>query len=268
GMSLVRRRVPALATARAGIGAGVRVRADLGTPLGLRLYRYGFCDPEAEVLRGLLAPGDVFVDGGANVGLFTLTAAAAVGPRGRVLAFEPAEQTMALLRANVELNRFGWVELHQLGLAERSGSETLYTFGPGAGLSSFAPAAAGRAEEIPTATLDEMAHRHADRVRLVKLDVEGAELRALEGSRRLLESARPAFMLEVEPEHLARQGASVAAIQELFAGFDYRAFWIGRDTGGPFVSPADGEWTGGDGDPNVLVLASERLPELPLRIVP
>lgn len=267
-VSLVRRPIPALADARASIGAGVRVRADLGTPLGLRLYRYGFCDPEADVIRRLLAPGDVVIDGGANIGLFTLTAAAAVGPKGRVLACEPAGETMALLRANVKLNGFDWVELHERGLAEHSGVETLYTFGPGAGLSSFAPAAEGRAEEIPIATLDEIAGPAFYGVRLVKLDIEGAELRALQGGRRLLESARPVLMLEMEPDHLARQGASVEAIQELLSGLGYRGFRIGRDAHGTFVSPLVGRWVARDGDPNVLAAPSERATDWALRVVP
>jgi FkbM family methyltransferase len=265
-MSLARRRVPPLAIARPRIGRGIRVRADLATPLGKRLYRYGFCEPEADILRRLLRPGDVFVDGGANVGLFTLTAAATVGPGGRVLAVEPANETMALLRANVELNGFGWVELHEVGLAERSGKETLYTFGPGAGVSSFAPAAEGTAEEIPTATLDEIAKDHIDRVRLVKLDIEGAELRALRGSSGLMEASRPFFMLEIEPDHLARQAASVADIEELFAGLDYRGFRMGRDGSAPFISPVEDGWDGGNGTPNVLVVPSEIVDGLPLRV--
>jgi hypothetical protein len=54
---------------------GAWVHADVHTALGVGLYRYGFCAVEARVCAELLRPGDVFVDGGANIGLFALRGA-------------------------------------------------------------------------------------------------------------------------------------------------------------------------------------------------
>ena len=67
--SLVRRRVPWLRRVVVPYDTGrSSIEADLGTALGLLLYRYGYADPDVDLLRALLTPGDVFVDGGAALG--------------------------------------------------------------------------------------------------------------------------------------------------------------------------------------------------------
>lgn len=135
GVSLVRRAVPRWATPEVDLG-GVLVRADLATAYGLYLYRKGFPEPEARLLRGLLRPGDVFIDGGAHSGTFTLIAAAIVGPEGRVLACEPAAGTVQLLRRNVELNALRNVDIFPVAIAERAGTLPSVSFAPDSALGS------------------------------------------------------------------------------------------------------------------------------------
>jgi FkbM family methyltransferase len=202
--------------------------ADLRTALGLALYRYGFQAPEIELTRSLLRPGDTFVDGGANVGLFTLVAAQCVGANGRVVCFEPASATRSALRRNVDLNAYPWVEVRAEALAESEGYQTLLTFnGDEAGLSSFSPAAAAGAisEDVRLATLDGALGTDLDGVRLVKLDLEGAEVKALRGAPRLLAHG-PDLIVEVEPEHLARQDSSVEELVLLLETAGYRLYEI------------------------------------------
>jgi FkbM family methyltransferase len=248
-LSLLRRRLGnPLTTVR--LPGGSLIEADLRTPLGLALYRYGFCEPSAAVVRTTLQPGDVFIDGGANVGLLTLIAARCVGPGGRVIACEPAVGTMALLRSNVRLNGYCWVDLQQVALAERPGEMTLVSFEPGSGLSSFAPLdpATGQQEKVVARTLDSIA---ADQVvRMIKLDLEGAEVRALRGATRLLMTVRPEFIVEVEAQHLERQGASVAELDAFFADAGYEAFSM--DDNGGLTQLAHEWWTRPSEDPNVF----------------
>ena len=66
---------------------------------------------EIRFLLARLKAGDCFVDVGAHVGYFTLPAARRVGPSGRVVAFEPTSGSAKLLRENVHLNDFGWVDI-------------------------------------------------------------------------------------------------------------------------------------------------------------
>jgi len=230
---------------------GVVVRVDLRTAHGRQLFAYGFCEPAAEAMLSLLNPGDVVIDGGANIGLFTTVAAARVGSGGRVVACEPSPTTMELLRENVGLNGFGWVELKEVALAAEPGRLRLQVFSPGSGFSSFAPESTESAREVEVAvtTLDDLAGQHLARTTLVKLDVEGSELLALRGASQLIERARPDFILELEPEHLERQGSSIAEIQELFdtAGYDGYTIADGR------LDPLHGPWRRPQGDPNIVV---------------
>jgi FkbM family methyltransferase len=225
---LVRQRVPGLSDAVVSHDDGrSRIVVDVRTRFGYGIYRYGHHDPDIDFIRGLLAPGDIFVDGGAHIGLFSLAAAARVGPKGCVIAFEPAARTRASLIRNVALNGFHWIDVRTEALSDRPGEREFFSFPVDSwGSSSFAPPGDLPDAErgvVVTTTLDEaLRGLDAGRIRLVKLDLEGAELAALCGATDLLASAHPDLLLEIEPEHLARQGASFDAIRQLLARYGYR----------------------------------------------
>ena len=255
GLSLLRRRSDMLTVPVVAIG-GARIRADLRTPLGLLLYRYGFCPPEARLLAKLLRPGDLFVDGGANIGLFSLIAAAAVGPTGRVLACEPSPTTMALLKANSDANDFNTLELHEVALSDRPGRCRFTIFEPGSGLASFSPEDSGRTIDVAVTTLDALTRPLDGDVAVVKLDIEGAEAKALRGATALIQRDAPIFIVELEPEHLARQGASIDDIRDLLEPRGYEAFAI---TPRALLSQLSGEWQPPDAEaPNVVLAPRSR----------
>jgi FkbM family methyltransferase len=214
---------------RGGLAASV----DLRTSHGLGIYRYReYEDVDFDVLRTLLRPGDVFVDCGANVGMYTLTAAKLVGPTGRVIAFEPAPPTRNALVRNVAANDLHQVTVLPYALGDRSGSMPFTVMGDGGGLSSFAPenAAEGDIVTVPVARLDDCVPPDVNgRVRLVKMDVEGAETAALRGAEGLFQRERPLLLLEVEDAHLRRQGSSADELNGLLSGWGY----VGKTTSGP-----------------------------------
>jgi FkbM family methyltransferase len=238
------------------LDGGPSLGVDLSTPHGRRLFGYGFYEPAARFMKSLLKPGDVVIDGGANIGLFTLLAAAGVGSQGCVIACEPSPTTMRLLRENVDRNGFDWVELREVALASEPGRLSLRVFTPGSGFSSFAPADTtnGVEVEVEVATLDDVASAVLDRLKLVKLDVEGAELRALRGAPQVLTRARPDFILELEPEHLERQGGSIAEVQELFDDAGY----VGYSICDSRLQRLPRLWQRPTGDPNIVVRPGER----------
>jgi len=247
---------PRTRTAVVSLEGGGSIGVDLWTPHGRKWFAYGFCEPAACAMQALLRPGDVMIDAGANIGLFTVLAAARVGPHGHVIACEPATATMQLLRENVARNDFGWVELREVALAEEPGRLEMQVFEPGSGFSSFAPAESARASsiEVDVTTLDDVAGPLLERTRLVKLDVEGAELRALRGAGALLERARPDFIVELEPGHLERQGSSVAEVKALFDDAGYLGYAISRSG----LEPLGGSWHRAAADPNIVVRPKER----------
>jgi FkbM family methyltransferase len=247
---------PGSSNAIVRLDGGGSVVVDLGTPHGRRIFAYGFCEPASRAMRWLLRPGDVVIDAGANIGLFTVLAAGHVGPEGRVIACEPSPTTMELLRQNVGQNDFAWVELREVALAEAPGRLQMHVFTPGSGYSSFAPADTGvsRPVEVLVTTLDDVAGDLLDRTRIVKLDIEGAELRALQGASRLLEHARPDFIVELEPDHLERQGSTVEDVRALFEDAAYSAYAIGEKG----FEPLHETWGRPAGDPNIVVRPRER----------
>jgi FkbM family methyltransferase len=136
--------------------------------------------PEMLVWKDWLRPGDLFVDVGANAGLYTLIAAEA---GAEVIAIEPAADMVQLLTENVRLNAFEQVRIHEVAVMDNVGQVSLR--GPDANRRVASPTDAG---ETRATTLDDLvgdAH-----VRGMKIDVEGNERLVLEGAPQLLSEGR------------------------------------------------------------------------------
>lgn len=270
--SLIRRAVPALSQSVAVYESGKSsIHADLRTPLGLGLYRYGQWDPDVTLVGMLLGPGDSFIDGGAHVGLFTLVAASRVGTAGRVLCFEPTTATRERLVRNVKLNAFQNVEIVPAALSSAKGTAEFRVFDDvSSGLNhlNLGDEQGGRLETVAVTTLDlALADRSYDRVGLIKLDLEGSEHAALLGAQRTLANHRPDLLLEIEPKHLARLGASPEGIESLLRPHGYAFFRVDADAdGGPILVPiADLRQVGPR--PNVFAtVRSERLSEIRISV--
>jgi FkbM family methyltransferase len=260
--SLVRKRIGPLRTARVPYDGGrTSIHADLSTPLGLLLYRYGNRDTDIELVKQLLSPGDVFVDGGANVGLFTLAAAARVGRSGKVIAFEPAREVRLRLTENVALNRLVQVEIVPFALSAAPGEASFRSFDiAGAGLNHLSPVEGegGHVESVTLTTLDTaISPTDRRRLRLIKLDLEGAEHAALRGASEILRDVRPDIVVEIEGAHLARLGSSVREVADLLRAHGYQFFEAKRADGGTLrLSRLDEQLTSSKTGPNVFATAN------------
>jgi FkbM family methyltransferase len=258
GAGFVRRRVLRSHGARVQLGQrGVYFDLDLDTSSGLHIYRHGWHDEAADAIERLVARGGVVIDGGANVGGFSLTAASVVGPEGSVHAVEAAPATAALLRRNVLANPHHAIHVHELALADVEGELELTAFEAGSGMSSLAALDGGSVVRVRATTLDALT-ASLPRVDLVKLDLEGAELRALQGARRLLAERRPALLIELEPDHLGRLGGSVAQLESLLEGAGYAAFDIAVHDGQVRFVAKRSPWRRPAGDPNIVLVPAER----------
>jgi FkbM family methyltransferase len=158
--------------------------------------------PIQEALAKYLNPGDVFYDLGANVGFLTIVAAKLVGATGQVYAFEPSDRNIASIRHNAQINGFNQVEVipkavsHTSGvgellLAEYSGGNTLST-------NSAPPDLAGSIEVDLVAIDDLVAENTIAPPKLIKIDVEGAELDALKGMTQTIKTHQPAIIYEID----------------------------------------------------------------------
>jgi len=182
-----------------------------------------------KVFLKTLREGMTVVDVGANVGYYTLLAARAVGPHGKVFGFEPEPRNFELMRRSVEANGFNaWTTLSSKAVADRAGATQLHIFvdGYGASHSLFAELVPGAKRHIPveTISLDDF-FAGGTRIDLVKLDAEGAEAAIWRGMKRILEeNPHITFFLEFASGHLRAAGENPASfLQDMRrAGFPLR----------------------------------------------
>ena len=180
------------------------------------------------VIRRLLRPGDHFVDGGANVGYFTMLAALLVGAGGRVDAFEPQPENRARLEGHLRRNGLAdRVRVHAEALSDAAGTATIHRFVGDQGNHGTASLFAGdgavssSSVDVPTVRMDEALGADASPA-LVKLDVEGAEALAIAGMTGLLRGPRPpAVILEHNPDAARRAGRGLSEpVERLLATRD------------------------------------------------
>lgn len=142
------------------------------------------------VLRDQLRPGDTFIDAGANIGVYSVLAARLVGPDGKVIAVEMMPDTADRLEHNLELNGIFNVAVCRAALSNTVGQFVTAKVTSGKyGQASIAKGIADDAAlsiQVKTTTLDELS-KNLTGVRLVKMDLEGAEVLALQGAKALLD---------------------------------------------------------------------------------
>ena len=192
---------------------GGPMEVDTGDVVGRVIAVSGTWEPNATaIVRRLLAPGDVFVDLGAHTGYYTLLAAHIVGAEGHVFAFEPSPARYRELLANLSRSTVTNVSAFDVGAGSGATTATLYEAPrPNTGASTLTsgalarPAVATSTEYRPVAVRVVAAesllpHDLLERVRVVKVDVEGYEIEAIQGIERLLGSGAPlAVLVEVSP---------------------------------------------------------------------
>lgn len=153
------------------------------------------------LFKQLATPGMVVVDIGAHAGFFTLIAARNVGAEGKVFAFEPEPRNYELLAKNIALNSYDNVVAEQKAVTDANGTLELFLSVLDSGSHSiYSSAARGVADSltVDATTIDTYLETHGSpRVGLVKLDVEGAEISALEGMQNLFQTT-PGLNLIVE----------------------------------------------------------------------
>lgn len=183
------------------------------------------------LLRPLVPRDGVVIDIGAHAGQFTKLFAA-LAPDGQVIAVEPSPYALGILRHVVKWLRLRNVTVIASGLSDRPGTLILTTPSKrsgavGFGLASFAAPVTvnpARNDPVPVETLDALVARLGlCRIDFIKCDVEGWEMHVLRGGAAALPRWRPALLLEVVENALARAGDRPEMLWELLAPLGYRA---------------------------------------------
>jgi len=167
-------------------------------------------------------------DVGANIGYYTLLAARAVGPAGRVYAFEPEPRNFELLTRNISENGLTNVRPVNAAASSREGVVRLHLDDANFGAHSFVAGSvrtsSGRSVVVRTVGLDAFAGeaRAFGAGVFVKIDVQGAEALVVEGGSRLLSLPAVTVLLEIWPEALVRAGADARRLLAVLEDLGFR----------------------------------------------
>ena len=232
------------------IGDGVVMRVTADDDLARLICSGAYERSERQFAADYLQRGDVFLDVGANAGLFTLLAAQAVGPNGAVHAFEPGSTPFALLETSVRINGFDWVTCHKAGLSNTMERRDLLSaadpLGAFSSLGKPMNAEVVSHENIELWTLYEFLRERVlvGRVAMVKIDVEGWEHRVLEGgSTALMRPDAPILQVEFADSTAVSAGSSSGAVYEALHEFGFTMFAIDAASGLLFHDPKRAGYT-------------------------
>ena len=194
------------------------------------------------LFKKIVKPGDVVLDLGANIGYFTLLAARLVGERGRVYAFEPEPTNFRYLRKNIEMNNYRNVFAYSKGVSNMSGKTRLFicpydsghhTINKPGGIKKYRPDYDGEIKEIEIDVViaDDFLKGKVEKVDVIKIDIEGAEVLAFNGMKKILKGNQNVkIFLEFFPLLIQEMGDSPEEfIRQLQEDYKFTIFAIARD---------------------------------------
>ena len=219
---------------------GIRWQLDLSEGIEFAIYLLGaFERSTVRVYNRLIGKGDTVLDIGANMGAHTLPMARAVGPAGRVFAFEPTGFSFARLVHNVALNP----DLEPRVVASQAllgdGGEAMdqpmiYASWPLTSEQDLHPGHLGRMKETAGCAkvrLDDYARENGiERIDFIKMDVDGNECLVLRGAVDILERLRPKMIMELAPYQLEEGPDSLEEFLRILREARYSLRQFGQDS--------------------------------------
>lgn len=176
-------------------------QVDIRLPISAHRHFWYGMHPDNQLLNFLIQTiptNGVFLDIGSNIGLYSTTVWQAMSGKVRIVAFEPINSTIKVLRETLDLNH---VEAHiePVALSSENGSLVLSAYEHGANnywvkssFSSHIPTIS-----VPKMCLDDWCNQHPDLIpNAIKIDVEGHELDVLKGAKEIIKNYRPALVVE------------------------------------------------------------------------
>jgi FkbM family methyltransferase len=201
------------------------------------IYYFGIWEPYLTRWIGQrLSAGDTFIDVGANIGYYSLYASRIVGESGKVVAIEASPTIYERLMTHVHLNSLNNVKVLNIAVTNEPQKLKIYFASESnIGRTGIFNIEGGTLEcEVEGLPLPMILEPNEIRdARLIKIDVEGAELMVAEGLYPMLQSCRDdlEIIMEISPEKLAEQGKLPNAIIDRFRDFGFHAYGIENDYG-------------------------------------
>jgi FkbM family methyltransferase len=203
---------------------GATLRLDLRDRIQCLMWCDAYERETKLIFQVFISRGSTVVDIGANVGYFSVLAAALAGEAGAVHAFEPDPSCFVTLKENT--NSVRQVTVWDLALSDQEGFATLYRTerDSESGWGSILKPSPDHKTQIKVrkTILDQwLVDNVVTNVDFVKIDAEGSEYRILQGSEHVLANHGPALLFEANEECLARDGREVSDLLSLMTSFGY-----------------------------------------------
>jgi FkbM family methyltransferase len=211
--------------------SGLKIKLELDEWIQQQIYLFGHFDEKGiNFMKKNLKQGDVFFDIGANIGCYTLIASKITGTSGQVFAFEAIREVYEKLMFNIRLNQMTEIKAENVAIFEKEELLNFYVSSrENIGMSSIFHHDTERGDtvQVQAISVDEyVKQNHINRIDFIKLDIEGAELHALNGMRETLKRFRPILLMELSTEVLPNTPLTPDEITQLLRELNYRQMAI------------------------------------------
>jgi len=188
-----------------------------------RIMAAGLYESDVTRLFGhLITDGMTVVDLGAHVGYYTILASRLVGSSGLVYAFEPDPTSYAYLLKNIETNRCRNVVPVPQAVSDKSGLRNFSRDPRGAEGSLTTRLRNVESIVVPAVALDDYFREQSRRIDIMKMDIEGGEMAALQGMRQLATEQKPRLIMEFSLGNMRAAGVTRKDLQGLLTELGYR----------------------------------------------
>lgn len=209
---------------------GLYMRVNARDHIQKNIFWYGHYEEQvSHVWQNLIHDESIVLDVGANVGYFTLLAAAKARA-GNIFSFEPISAFRDLLRQNIALNHFTNIDVLTFCVSDKHGWAKMYIANEAnIGMTALLPPEnfSGRKETVETIALDDWTkEKNLARVDFVKIDVEGAEKKVLDGMKNILQKHQPVLFVEIISAQLCKFGSSADEIYSTLFNYNYVAYEV------------------------------------------
>ena len=202
---------------------GIKYILDISDMVEWYIY-FGFKEPSRQSLYKLIHKGYTFFDIGTNIGEVSLNAAKRVMD-GQVYSFEPDKENFKKLQQNLKLNNYKNIHPINKGLGDKSDILQIEVFDQkNKGMNRIVnnPNNSDSTFSIEIITLDQFIEENkVNKIDLIKIDVEGYEMRVLLGAKKSIADFKPTFFIEIDDNNLKRQNNSARELIQFLENRNY-----------------------------------------------